>query len=80
MSATATADAEKSAPVRCGFPGLTCPLCAQKDDAVIALQLDDCETFHCFGCDADFAVDDVREMIASWQKVLAWIDPAPAVE
>lgn len=53
---------------------LTCVKCSEKE---ISLDLDDCQTFRCRSCEEEYTVDDVREIIAEYSKVLAWIDTAP---
>ena len=59
-----------------GFYGLHCPQCGTTEDAQL-LNLIDLQTFHCCGCDEQYTTDDIREMVAAWQKVLNWIDAAP---
>jgi hypothetical protein len=60
-----------------GFKGLSCPLCGNAD-ATLRLYLDDCETVTCSECEEEFSLDVVRELVAAWTKVLAWVDAAPA--
>ena len=49
-------------------------------DAVVRVNLADTSEFKCDGCDSEFSAGDVREHLASWQAVLAWISTAPVVE
>ena len=58
---------------------LPCPCCGEAN-ANVSLHLDDCETFTCRECDAEFTTEDVKQFIARWQPVLAWIDQAPATK
>ena len=78
MSATLPLSTAPAKSVRRGFPGIRCPLCGNDD--VQSLDLDDLQTFHCGGCEESYTTEDVRELLAGWQKVLTWIDGAPAVE
>ena len=55
-----------------GFGLLPCPRCGE--DTHIRLDLDDCAVFTCTSCEADFAADDVRNLVAVWSDVLARID------
>jgi uncharacterized protein (DUF983 family) len=64
-------------PVSRGFV-LPCPKCGNAESC-ISLHLDDCETFTCRECDEEFTADDVRDLIAKWGKVLAWIDAATTI-
>ncbi len=64
---------------RRGFRGVRCPLCGSADDTQ-TVELDNLDTFHCAGCDSEYTADDLREAIAAWQRVLTWIDAAPALE
>ena len=70
---------EATPAARRGFAGIRCPLCGSADD-VQSLDLDDLSTFRCGGCDEQYSLDDVRQLVASWQRVLTWIDAAPVVE
>lgn len=56
---------------------LPCPMCGDPI-ANFRLSLADGETLTCQECDAEFATDYVRALIAQWQPVLAWIDAMPA--
>lgn len=75
---TALATTRPATPsTRRGFSSLRCPLCGTADETQ-CLDLDDLQTLHCAGCGEDYTLDDVRELIAAWQRLLAWIDAAPA--
>ncbi len=63
---------------RRGFPSLTCVLCGEAD--CVRLDLSDLDTFTCTSCEADFTLDEVREHLAAWGRVVVWIESAPAVE
>jgi predicted nucleic acid binding AN1-type Zn finger protein len=55
---------------------LPCPKCGNTE-ASIKLCLFDGGTFCCLECDDEFTAEDVRDFIAKWRKVLAWVDAAP---
>jgi hypothetical protein len=55
-----------------------CICCGAEDAVWVSLQ--DTESFSCSSCSEPFAADDVRAMIAGWERVLAWIESAPARE
>ena len=38
------------------------------------------EPIHCHVCDGRFTLEHVRDVIAKWAPVLAWLDLAPAIE
>jgi transcription initiation factor IIE alpha subunit len=59
---------------RRGFPGLCCLKCGEVD--VVTVRLEDV-SFLCESCGEPFAAQDVREMIAGWERVLEWISLAP---
>ncbi len=77
MTTTATPVAEPTPAVKRGF-ALACILCGQ--ECSISLDLDNLHTFNCPECEQTFSLDDVRGTIAAWQRVLAWVDSAPAQE
>ena len=76
MSAAAIT-AQKSAPVRRGFPGLRCPLCGE--EGTISLDLDTLDLFHCGSNDCEISLDDIKAMLASWNAVLDWVALAPLI-
>jgi hypothetical protein len=59
-----------------GFAELRCPLCGTATDAQ-RLDLADLYTFHCSGCEEEYTIDDVRQLLRQWQRVLTWIEAAP---
>jgi hypothetical protein len=75
---TATQTAPQTAPTARGFGELPCILCGQT--CLIRVDLDDLSLFTCAECGQEFNVEDVRAHAAAWQRVLAWLDAAPAVE
>ena len=77
MSATATATSTDTA-VRRGFR-VTCPLC-KEEGACVTVLLGDLSELHCNECDADFDLDLVRSILASWLPIVRWLDLAPTVE
>jgi hypothetical protein len=62
---------------RRGFPGLRCLKCGEED--TVRVNVADMG-LTCSSCDEGFSVAEVRDMMASWTRVLAWIDQAPAVK
>lgn len=78
MNATVTSLRLQAAkPLERGFPSLPCVLCGNADGNV-TVSLDDVSQFNCKECGGDFDAPTVRGHIALWQRVLAWIDTAPA--
>ena len=53
-----------------------CPQCME--NAVITVDLDTGSDLLCTDCDAEYKLDDVRVMIASWGPLLVWLDAHPA--
>jgi transcription elongation factor Elf1 len=66
------AETTTAEPARRGFGPLRCISCGE--EGVIRLDLDDCATLHCTDCEAEFGLDDVRALIAKWQRVVDWLD------
>jgi hypothetical protein len=64
-----------------GFSGLPCPLCGEPQ-AATQVTLNDLEgsAFHCCECDADFGIEDVRNLIANWSRMLDWVESVPQFE
>lgn len=60
------------------FPNLKCIKCSESD--CIMLHLDDCTTFQCRECEETFTAEDVAAHVAEWQRCLAWVATATAVE
>lgn len=55
-----------------------CPLCGEPD--TMRVNLEDVSKLSCGSCDNDVTADDIREVMAGWQRLLKWLDTAPAVE
>jgi len=55
---------------------LPCPCCGEAN-ATITLNLADGESLACQDCSADFSTADVRNFIAKWAPMLAWVDAMP---
>ncbi len=62
-----------------GFSLLPCPRCGESGSCIqIDLHnLTGDEAVHCCECNADFGLDDVRNLIERWSAVLRWVDAAP---
>jgi hypothetical protein len=56
---------------------LPCPHCGDAG-ACITVCMADGETFYCTEHDGTFSAQDVREFIAKWSAVLAWLDAIPS--
>lgn len=70
---------EAPATAKRGFGPLTCPCCGVETES-IRIDLSDMtadEALHCHECGATFSLDTIRGVIASWSRVLAWLDSAP---
>jgi uncharacterized protein (DUF983 family) len=80
-TATLTLTKRAARPAKRGFPGLRCPHCGQEN--TVRVYLEDVTVFQCNACDAEWGADELRELIALWTRVLAWVDQvdqAPATE
>lgn len=76
---TATNAVPTCRPVKRGFNYLPCPRCGQ-EEATVSIDLHDLtdpEAIQCRDCDATFGIEEVRDIVAKWQRVLLWIDSAP---
>jgi uncharacterized protein (DUF983 family) len=73
-----TAAPETATPKR-GFGYLPCPKCGE-EQVTVSLFLDEVSTFRCCECEGEWSADEVRDLIARWGRVLAWLDLAPTVE
>ena len=64
-----------------GFGLLRCPLCgnAEANISIDLANLTADDACKCPECGETFSLDTVRESIAAWQRVLTWIDTAPAI-
>lgn len=56
--------------------GFTVPCIKCGEPGTVSIDLCDLETCRCSSCDEEFEVGDVREFIARWKGVLAWLDSA----
>mgnify|MGYP000966219394 CR=1 FL=1 len=56
---------------------LPCPKCGEPDAALL-FSLADGETITCQDGGCEFTVDDVRDLLARWAPVLAWLGALPA--
>lgn len=63
-------------PVRRGFGPLPCLLCGEAD-ASVSLDIADMQTVKCNACDGETTIDDIRETLATWRRVIDWVDQAP---
>lgn len=54
---------------------LPCPCCGASE-ANISLYLSDREMV-CHECEASFTVDDVKEFINKWSRIIPWIESMP---
>jgi hypothetical protein len=75
-TATASPQTAAASPAR-GFPGLRCPICGS-EDGLLYLDLGGLDDFRCTANDCEFTVEDVRQFIGQWSRLVAWIDQAPA--
>ena len=55
-----------------------CLHCGEAD--TVRVDLSDVGSMTCSSCDAEMTAEDVREAIGAWQRVLAWLETAPAYE
>lgn len=55
-----------------------CPMCGEVDS--LKIQASDVNSLSCGSCDQDFDHDDIRTIIGQWQRLLAWLDTAPAYQ
>lgn len=53
-----------------------CPRCGE--DVCIRLDLHDGDQLTCTGCESEYTVSQVREMVEAWGPLLAWLDAHPA--
>lgn len=69
-------------PVKRGFGSvLRCLHCGEAGCLAINLHtLTDDDSIRCGNCEADYGLDEVREVIEAWGKVLAWVEAAPQLE
>lgn len=60
------------------FPNLKCIKCSE--EGCIKLHLDDLTTFECNECSETFTVEEIEAHVKEWQRCLAWVGTASAVE
>jgi hypothetical protein len=64
-----------SAAVGTGFGCLPCPKCGEA--GYVTVHLYDLQTFECQECGDEFTIEEIRGLVESWTRVLAWIDAVP---
>jgi hypothetical protein len=75
-TATATAPSDQ----RRGFPGLRCSCGGEEGQMSISLdEPTGSEAIRCGSCDNAFSVADVRAVMATWSRVIGWVEAAPLV-
>jgi uncharacterized protein (DUF983 family) len=55
-----------------------CPGCGDTDSLRVALN--DVHRIACTNCEEEITPASVRQLIAEWQQVLAWLDTAPELD
>jgi hypothetical protein len=70
--------APTTSPAPKGFGPLRCLLCGAEGG--ISLHLTDLQSVHCHECSDEFSVATLRDHVARWSRVVAWIDLAAGVE
>jgi hypothetical protein len=53
--------------------------CLSCGEPSVRVYLSDTELFQCGDCDAEFTLKEVRERLAGWAAVLAWVEKAPSL-
>lgn len=61
-----------------GFAGVRCVHCGEGD--TLAVKLDDVSTLVCSGCSEDVTVDELLAAVAKVQRLVKWLNTAPAIE
>jgi len=51
-----------------------CPFCGEENS--LRFNVDDVHQMTCGNCDGEVTPDDIREVMAQWSKLLAWLDTA----
>lgn len=62
---------------------MPCPKCGNEEAGiqVCLWALDDHDAqFKCVECEDEFGVNQIREFVRKWSKLLAWIDNAPDMD
>ena len=57
--------------------GFSVPCLKCGETGSVRVALDDVSVFTCSSCDTEFTADEVRDAMASWSKLLRWLDTAP---
>lgn len=52
-----------------------CPHCGA--ESTLSVDLSDTSAMTCGDCDNEVTADDIRKVMAGWQRLLAWLDSAP---
>lgn len=60
-----------------GF-ALRCPHCGESD--TMRLELADVGSLTCSSCDNETTAEDIRAVIAGWERLLRWVATAPVRE
>lgn len=60
-----------------GF-AVACPDCGEK--GTLRVDLNDTSSLSCWSCETEFTTEYVRDLLATWTNVLAWLESAPSVE
>lgn len=55
---------------------LPCPLCGERDAAIL-LNLADVSECRCSECEEVFDISHIREIIDRWSRVIGWLDTFP---
>jgi transcription elongation factor Elf1 len=80
---TTTNVTQKTSTLTCTTPArgmtLPCPRCGEAN-ASFDLNLADGDTLHCQDCDENFSVEEIRDLVKRWGRMLAWIDSMPSEE
>jgi uncharacterized protein (DUF983 family) len=53
-----------------------CPWCGEQDS--LRVDLGDVSQMTCCMCDEGVTADDLKQVVAQYTKLLAWLDAAPA--
>jgi uncharacterized protein (DUF983 family) len=57
-----------------GF-AVPCPNCGES--GTLKVDVADVHTLWCSGCDDEMTADELRAVIAGYERLLAWLDTAP---
>jgi hypothetical protein len=56
---------------------MTLPCIKCGEEAAIRVDVQDGDTLTCCGCDAEYTVEDVEQVIAEWREILPWLKAHP---